>query len=247
MAPRILLVQARNVDDPMLRHELSCFAAQCGLELPTFETLNLCCDPVEHGRLGEVDAVMVGGSGEYSLAQGGFGWHDPFLDFLREVVRRDIPTFASCFGFQALVQALGGDVVSHPDQAEVGTFCVRLTDEGKRDPLFGALPAAFDAQLGHNDSVRNLPPDVIRLAVSDRCETQAVRVRGTRIVATQFHPELTMEDNLVRHKRYLALYSTTTCEEALAEAAALHRASEEANSLLRGFIAQLTGDLSGRC
>lgn len=237
MTRRILLIQARDTSDAMLGHELDCFARRCGLATDAFRSLNLCCDTADATALAEVDAVMIGGSGDYSLATGGFPWHHTFLELMREVARRDVPTFASCFGFQALVQALGGRVVKEPSAAEVGTFRITLSDAGQRDPLFGRLPGVFDAQLGHNDSVRDLPPELERLAYSDRCEVQAVRVRGTNVVATQFHPELTMEDNITRYVRYLHVYDAKLGpDEAQAMAAAIHRPSPLANALLSWFI-----------
>ncbi len=39
------------------------------------------------------------------------------------------------------IDALGGDVIHDPDNTEVGTFEVELTDAGRQDPLFGDLPA----------------------------------------------------------------------------------------------------------
>jgi len=225
----------------MLGHELECFAAGCGLDSEAFVSLNLCQDTLDDVDSSGVDAVMIGGSGDYSLATGGFPWHAPYLDFMRRLVRDDVPTFASCFGFQALVQALGGRVVKDPASAEVGTFRIHLSAAGRADPLLGGLPASFDAQLGHNDSVRDLPSDLERLAYSERCETQAVRVRGSRVLATQFHPELTMQDNITRYVRYLHVYDARlSAEEALQTARSIHAPSPEANSLLAAFLSDLT-------
>ena len=86
---RILLLQARDGGDPMLRHELECFAQQCELPEERFLTLNLAEAAWDDDAvLDSVEAVMVGGSGDYSLAHGGFYWHDHYLDLMRLVVRR---------------------------------------------------------------------------------------------------------------------------------------------------------------
>jgi GMP synthase (glutamine-hydrolysing) len=233
----VLLLQARDVGDPMLEHELECFVERCAIERGRFRPLNLAAEPIDPDVLRDVDAVMIGGSGDYSLAKGGFDWHGDYLEFMRAVIRRDVPTFASCFGFQAIVQALGGRVVRDPDAAEVGTFPITLTDEGRGDPSFSDFDATFEAQLGHNDSVRELPDELIRLAFSARCQTQAIRVKGHDIVATQFHPELSMEDNIVRYMRYLHAYRPDLTEdEALEVASGIHRPSPAANRLLRAFV-----------
>lgn len=238
---KILLLQARDADDPILKHELDCFAARCELEHDRFRALNLATATIEDNVLADVDAVMVGGSGDYSLAKGGFDWHTAYLDLVREIVTRRIPTFASCFGFQAIVQALGGTISKEPDAAEVGTFQITLTDAGTEDPLFREFDREFDAQLGHNDSVEGaLPDSLVQLAYSERCQVQAVRVRGTPVVATQFHPELTMDDNIVRYTRYLHAYNPALDEvSATLEASRIHRPSPVANQLLQRFLSSL--------
>lgn len=238
MAGRVVLLQARDPDDPMLEHELGCFVARSGLPPTSFISYNLAELPPDEGILDEFDMVMVGGSGDYSVVKGGFDWHDDMLDLMRAVVRRRVPMFASCFGFQALIQSLGGEVITCEQRSEMGTFTISLTDHGARDPLFSNLPRHFEAQLGHNDSAVALPEDLVCLADSTRCEHQAVRHRGAPIVATQFHPELTHEDNIHRYLRYLASYKdpNLTMEEARQRAHSMHRPSPHANGLLRRFV-----------
>ena len=76
------------------------------------------------------------------------------------------PTFASCWGFQALAKALGGSVVSDITRAELGTCELQLTQAGQRDPVFRQLGASFYAQVGHHDTVDVLPADAVPLARS---------------------------------------------------------------------------------
>lgn len=233
----ILLLQARDAGDAMLEHELDCFVERCGIDRGRFRPLNLAAEPIDPTALRDVDAVMIGGSGDYSLARGGFHWHADYLELMRAVIRRDVPTFASCFGFQAIVQALGGRVVRDPNSAEVGTFPITLTEQGQDDPTFRSFDTVFDAQLGHNDSVRDLPDELIRLAFSERCAVQAIRVVGHDIVATQFHPELTMQENMVRYMRYLHAYEPDLTEKEAREVArSIHRPSPAASGLLRAFV-----------
>lgn len=241
---KILLLQARNADDPMLRHELDCFSERSHLAPEAFRPLNLATQRWDDDRvLDSVDAVMVGGSGDYSLARGGFEWHEHYLALMRTVVARKVPTFASCFGFQAIVQAYGGTIRSDSARAEVGTFAIELTAEGRAEPLFGEAPAVFDAQLGHNDSAgANLPPNLVNLARSERTPVQAIRVRDAPVVATQFHPELSMEANIVRYMRYLHAYDPDlTDDEAQREALRIHRPSPVANGLMRRFLEVYVG------
>ena len=66
---------------------------------------------------------------------------------------------------------------------------MRLTDAGREDPLFGAMPAEFLAYLGHKEAVARLPEGAVLLASTDTCPVHAFRL-GRNVYATQFHPEL---------------------------------------------------------
>jgi GMP synthase (glutamine-hydrolysing) len=90
---------------------------------------------------------------------------------------------------------------------EVGAFELTISENGRADELFGYLPDTFMAQLGHKDRAARLPRGVFNLASSERAPYQALRIPGKPIWATQFHPELTVEDNLLRFSRYKHVYA----------------------------------------
>ncbi len=155
----------------------------------------------------------MGGSGAFSTLDD-HPWIHEFFSFLSDVViPENIPTFASCFGFQSIVQAGGGQVVRDPSRAEVGTFEIEVTPEGASDSLFGAVSAGFPAQLGHKDHATRLPAGCIHLAGSERSPFQALRIDGTQIVATQFHPELDRAANLYRYQRYRDAYAGSAADD----------------------------------
>lgn len=239
--PRILLIQAREAGDPMAEHERNAFAGRSELPLECFSTFNIALQPAAEFSPEGFDALMVGGSGAFSLVEGGFHWHEDFLAMTRQILSSGIPMFASCFGFQAIVQALGGALAKDPDRAELGTYAVTLTEAGKADPLFGDLPQVFDAQFGHNDSAIRLTDDLIHLASTERCFYQAIRVKDRPVVATQFHPELNRSGNLDRFRNYLKNYKQPehSFEEAMAHAESIHRETPHACGLLHSFVADL--------
>lgn len=241
--PRILLIQARQPEDPILEHEFECFVSQTPLSPEAFTAVNLAESSVDADQLDRSDLVMVGGAGDYSIVERGFDWYDHLIEVVDVVCEREIPMFASCFGFHALVDSLGGRLVRDPDRGEIGTHAIHLTDGGRRDDFFGELPDRFDAQLGHKDSVVELPDPLVCMAGSDRCAIQAARIPGKPIVATQFHPELTADDNIERYVRYLQNYKQIdeTREEALQRAERIHRTSPEACNLLGRFVERVTG------
>ncbi len=165
--------------------------------------------------LAEADVVLLGGSGDYSVARGG-RWLPAALEAMVTLYETAKPTFASCWGFQAMALALGGEVVTDRSRAEVGTTWLELTPEGESDPVFGPLGKRFQVQIGHEDIVTALPRAATLLASSERVENEAFRFEGKPIYCTQFHPELSRADLLERISRYpayLALTGAATFEE----------------------------------
>lgn len=241
MPPTLLLLQARLPDDPMAAHERRCFAQQAKLPLKNVVCHDLLGGPPDMAQLQEHDALTVGGSGDYYVTHRDLPHFDEFLAFLREVVDVGHPTFASCFGYQCIAAALGGELVHDPENTEVGTYPLTLTEEGARDPLLGSLPAGFNAQLGHKDRVVSLPDGVINLASSARSPHQALRVVDKPIWATQFHPELDRETNLDRFFHYLQSYAKSMDEEEQKAAEERFAESDEVSGLLGRFFELVDG------
>lgn len=232
------MLHARDEHDPMIVHERDCFISRSGLDANQFESVNLPVHLPTKAQLGRADAIMMGGSGDYSVVTKGYDWYEPMLELISTIAAGQTPCFASCFGFQVLVQAMGGDVGKVPASAELGTFEMTLSEQGQADALFGSLPSTFLAQLGHNDSATTLGSGLTNLASSVRCAHQAVRVKGHPVWATQFHPELTDQDNITRYVRYLEAYRdpSMTMEQAKAHAHELHRPSPHSNGLIQTFL-----------
>jgi GMP synthase (glutamine-hydrolysing) len=212
---RFLLLQVRNPEDRMRHHEVECFATCFGCHAEHIEVFDLLSGAPSPQVLAGVDVVLLGGSGDYSVARGG-PWLPAALDAMVTLYETKKPTFASCWGFQAMARALGGEVVTDHTRAEVGTITLELTPEGEVDPVFGPLGRRFQVQIGHEDIVTALPPQATCLASSDRVENEAFRLEGAPIYATQFHPEIDRQgliDRLKQYPSYLPLAGATTVEE----------------------------------
>jgi GMP synthase (glutamine-hydrolysing) len=203
---RIMVLQARHDDDPMLGHERGCFVAATGLNRSVFEWRNIVDGVPSLEEVRASDALLIGGSGAFSVADPSARFFAQLMDLLGAVVEVGHPTFGSCFGYQLLVQTLGGRVVYDAEHGEVGAFELELTAEGRSDPLFGGLPDRFIAQMRHLDRAVEVPAGVRNLARSELCPYQALRVEGARIWATQFHPELDQAANLHRYRAYIDQY-----------------------------------------
>lgn len=214
---RFRLLQARRPGDPVREEEREVFAARLGVPIAQVIPHDLLSDPLHLPALTDgVDAVLVGGAGEFGVNDD-TPWMHPFIDALGGLAESGFPLFASCFGFQGLVVALGGSVQTDEQRAEVGTFELRLTDAGLRDPLFTGLPERFLVQLGHKDHAIVWPSALTLLARSERCPFQAARFGDHPVYATQFHPELTYRDNLHRLRRYRVQYTRSLGEDGYRE------------------------------
>lgn len=108
-----------------------------------------------------------------------------------EALAHDVPLIGLCFGVGLVTQRLGG-VVDRTYGERVGAVEVTLTDAAASDPVFGALPRVFHAFTGHKEACTVPPAGTVVLATGVDCPVQAFRV-GSRVYATQFHPELDTE------------------------------------------------------
>jgi GMP synthase (glutamine-hydrolysing) len=234
---RYLLLQVRNEDDPMRDHEVRCFMSVLRCDREQVRVVDLLREPPSLQQIQAADVALLGGSGDYSVVEGG-DWLEPALDIMVELHAISKPTFASCWGFQAMSRAMAGTVVTDLERAEVGTHELRLTDAGRRDPVFGPLGDAFFGQMGHHDIVDTLPRDAVLLASSERVTNQAFRFEGRPIYCTQFHPELDLEHLLDRVRTY-PRYVEAIAQMPVDEFIRTCRESPETGPLLRRFLDEI--------
>ena len=107
---------------------------------------------------------------------------------IREAAERGVPYWGACLGVQLLASALGGRVFAGP-APEVGVLPVRLTEQGRADPVLGSLPAEFATLQWHGDTFE-LPTGAVVLASSDPYPNQAFRFE--RAYGVQFHLEVSV-------------------------------------------------------
>lgn len=237
---RFLLLQARNPDDPMAEHEVQCFSRSFRCSQDNIRVLDLLSGVPSKRELEEADVVLLGGSGDYSVAKGG-PWLPSALGTMCTLYETSKPTFASCWGFQAMAEALGGKVVTDYSLAEVGTLTLKLTPAGKKDPVFGPLGSDFQVQIGHEDIVTQLPQDAILLASSDQVPNEAFCFEGKPIYCTQFHPELNREGIITRILQYPE-YLQLTGYPSLEDFSAATPETPETEAILRRFMKEVFGE-----
>jgi GMP synthase (glutamine-hydrolysing) len=83
----------------------------------------------------------------------------------------------------------------------VSCASVRLTPEGKQDPLLKGFPDRIDVLLGHKEACDITPAGTALLLKGDACPVQMFRI-GRKVYATQFHPEGDVEGFELRIQVY---------------------------------------------
>lgn len=224
----------------MAAQEVLCFARSLPCTSSNIEVFDLLSGAPSTLALKRTDVVLIGGSGEHSVVRGG-PWLSRALDTMTELYAKSRPTFASCWGFQAMAQALGGTVVTDRDRAEVGTAWVELTHDGEADPVFGPLGRRFRVPIGHEDVVTKIPKSARLLASSDLVENQAFVFLDKPIYATQFHPELNRADLVARLTRYTE-YLPLTGHKSIKEFEDNTPETPESESILPRFLKEVLGD-----
>ena len=122
-------------------------------------------------------------------------WSERIAAWLPGVVEHRTPFLGICYGHQLLAHALGGQVAKTPQGRIIGTVRVKLTDDARTDPLFGALQPEITVQATHVESALSVPKGARVLGASEREPHEAFRV-GERAWGVQFHPEF--DADLVR-------------------------------------------------
>jgi GMP synthase (glutamine-hydrolysing) len=234
------LLLAIRAEDAAADNEYDSFLTLAGLDERELRRIRL-----EQRALGDIDlrdwsGVLLGG--------GPFNYTDPeelktpvqrrveadLYGLLDRVVSADFPFLGACFGIGALGRHQGA-VVDRRFAEPVGVIEVALTPPGRRDPLLGELPAAFEAFTGHKEAISRLPGHAVLLASSAGCPVQAFRV-GANVYATQFHPELDVPGLCTRIEVYkhAGYFDPDQADEIKAQAARSHVTWPTA--ILRGFV-----------
>ncbi len=107
--------------------------------------------------------------------------------FVRETVRRGIPTVGVCLGAQLIASALGARVYPNR-QKEIGWFEIRKTNI---DGDVFAFPEKATVFHWHGETF-DLPDGAVCLAKSEACDIQAFQI-GKTAMGLQFHLETTPE------------------------------------------------------
>jgi GMP synthase (glutamine-hydrolysing) len=230
----VRLIQVRLMPD-IEAEEFETFLDRTGLQRDQLHRTNVLHETVSQSILDDMDVVMIGGAGAYSVTHT-YGWTQDLVDLVIEIRDRKLPLFGSCWGHQFIARALGGSVIYDPERSEIGCLPVELTEAGLADPLFDGFPQHFFANMGHQDRVERLPEGSIELARSPVCGYQAFRILGSPIYGTQFHSELNAETERARLYAYRRHYPSLHDDQDFASIVATLRETTEVDRLLHLFL-----------
>jgi len=237
----IFLVQFRT--DESVVHEQKSILRYLKIKKTQFKIINAFDGNINFSMpqkiINKTSKIILGGSGEFSFSENnkGSGQKKVFVKmikrikpFIQYLLRKDIPTLGICFGHQLLGYNLGVEIIASKPQQEVGSFSISLTQEGKSDSLFSNLPPKFFAQLGHKDSLKDLPEKSILLAKSKKCKIQSFRYKEN-IYGVQFHPELTLQGVVLK----LKLYPSYTSKKSINKIIENLKSSPHSSKILKNF------------
>ncbi|HID98500.1 MAG TPA: type 1 glutamine amidotransferase [Thermodesulfobacteriaceae bacterium] len=132
--------------------------------------------------------VMGGPMGVYDEAE--YSWLSQEKKFLDASIKADKVILGVCFGAQILAHCMGAEVRKNIVK-EIGWYPVSLTPPGWDSPIFGKMPATFEAFHWHSDMFE-IPRGAVHIASSHACPNQAFAYEN-RIFGLQFHLESTPE------------------------------------------------------
>ena len=119
------------------------------------------------------------------------------IDLVRTAMATGTPLFGSCWGLQVITAAAGGSVRRNPKGRELGFGRgIRLTEAGRKHPMYVGKHEVFNAPTVHLDEVETLAPGTTVLATNAMSEVQSAEIRtnGSVAWAVQYHPEYPLRE-----------------------------------------------------
>jgi GMP synthase (glutamine-hydrolysing) len=119
------------------------------------------------------------------------------IDLVRTALKTGTPLFGSCWGLQVITAAAGGSVRKNPKGRELGFGRrIRLTEAGRKHPMYAGKLDVFNAPTVHLDEVESLAPGTTVLATNEVSDVQSAEIRtnGSTAWAVQYHPEYPLRE-----------------------------------------------------
>jgi GMP synthase (glutamine-hydrolysing) len=141
------------------------------------------------------DGVAITGSGLH-LYEGGAEVSRQ-IELVRAFLRTGTPVFGSCWGLQVITAAAGGAVRRNPKGREIGFGrSIRLTEAGRKHPMYAGKMDVFNAPTVHLDEVETLAPGSTVLSTNAVSDVQGIELKtgSATAWAVQYHPEYPLRE-----------------------------------------------------
>jgi len=123
----------------------------------------------------------------FILSGGPLSVYEPGVPLpLPYVYESHLPVLGICYGMQAIVHQLGGEVISGAKH-EYGHAILHIN--ALDCPLFTDLPPSLPVWMSHGDQITKLPPTFSALAYTENSPFAAIG-NDRNIFGLQFHPEV---------------------------------------------------------
>ena len=205
-APRLLVMEGNSPETRAQHVAAGGTVASTGYanllqELLPSAVVDICFpgDPGSNLPIGEAlegyDGVTITGSGLHVYDGGPEVTRQ--IDLARAIFEAGTPIFGSCWGLQVLTTAAGGTVRKNPKGREIGFGRgIRLTEPGRKHPMYVGKPEVFNAPTVHLDEVETIAPGMTVLATNQVSDVQSAEIKynGTTAWGVQYHPEYALRE-----------------------------------------------------
>jgi GMP synthase (glutamine-hydrolysing) len=160
-----------------------CYPATPGATLPAGEALE------------GYDGIAITGSSLHVYEAGPAVTRQ--IGLVRDALACGTPLFGSCWGLQVITVAAGGSVRKNPKGREIGFGRgIRLTEAGRKHPMYAGKADVFNAPTVHLDEVETLAPGATVLASNAMSQVQSIELRHGNAAAwaVQYHPEYPLRE-----------------------------------------------------
>lgn len=160
------------------------------------------CFPANPAAALPAGAALAGYDG-VAITGSGLHVYDPApevtrqVELVRAVLGSGTPLFGSCWGLQIITVAAGGSVRRNPNGREIGFGRgIRLTEHGRKHPMYAGKADVFNAPTVHLDEVETLAPGATVLAANAMSAVQSIELKtnGSVAWAVQYHPEYPLRE-----------------------------------------------------
>ena len=151
--------------------------------------------------ISDIDWLIVMGGPMSANDEATRAWLVPEKQFIKDVIDAGKTVLGICLGAQLIAHALGAAVTKNP-YPEFGWHQLTPSAEVHKTLLGDVFKQEQTLFHSHSETF-GIPTNAIRIASSQACENQGF-IYDNRVIAIQFHPEITPE---------LAALFTTHCDE----------------------------------